>query len=145
MSLPSRERGLKFAPYNLAKLFYWSLPSRERGLKFRGKQCHCYQILSLPSRERGLKFFRWLQIYPAVGVAPFAGAWIEICSLTAKSRETRVAPFAGAWIEIECFRQWVLRREVAPFAGAWIEILKEPMRIFPGSSSLPSRERGLKC
>lgn len=35
--------------------------------------------------------------------------------------------------------------EVAPFAGAWIEILKEPMRIFPGSSSLPSRERGLKC
>ena len=78
---------------------------------------------SLPSRERGLKY---------------AGH-------TAVNDRFCVAPFAGAWIEIHADKLYFPMFCVAPFAGAWIEILKEPMRIFPGSSSLPSRERGLKC
>ena len=33
-----------------------------------------------------------------------------------------VAPFAGAWIEIICKWFGVTSNYVAPFAGAWIEI-----------------------
>ena len=78
------------------------------------------------------------------GVAPFAGAWIEIIasaqlsvlSLSLPSRErglkwqfhaaifskVPVAPFAGAWIEITNAIQNKAVTGVAPFAGAWIEI-----------------------
>ena len=78
LSLPSRERGLKYglsgslwysksvAPLAGARIeiyrircyweFYWSLPSRERGLKYADNAaCPALQS-SLPSRERGLKF-----------------------------------------------------------------------------------------
>ena len=34
------------------------------------------------------------------GVAPFAGAWIEIWYEYEKDNPKVVAPFAGAWIEI---------------------------------------------
>ena len=34
------------------------------------------------------------------GVAPFAGAWIEIAKMGEKVLIPIVAPFAGAWIEI---------------------------------------------
>ena len=58
------------------------------------------------------------------GVAPFAGAWIEIrIRLFSIAYATIVAPFAGAWIEI---RETLSARDlmnVAPFAGAWIEML----------------------
>ena len=78
-------------------------------------------------------------------VAPHAGAWIEIVSITAILYQSPVAPHAGAWIEIifgsrtETYRSpslpmrerglkwmrstifWMVRR-VAPHAGAWIEI-----------------------
>ena len=55
-----------------------SLPSRERGLKsLDGYMVH-HCVLSLPSRERGLKLELMLSAGPRVGVAPFAGAWIEI-------------------------------------------------------------------
>ncbi len=36
----------------------------------------------------------------AIKVAPFAGAWIEICSFEPRTFRNSVAPFAGAWIEI---------------------------------------------
>ena len=54
-----------------------------------------------------------------------------------------VAPLAGAWIEIfngVCFLALAL---VAPLAGAWIEI-KQHILLSLLSPSLPSRERGLK-
>ena len=55
-----------------------SLPSRERGLKF----VMYYGLLqykeSLPSRERGLKCLIHSLFYLLNYVAPFAGAWIEI-------------------------------------------------------------------
>ena len=54
-----------------------------------------------------------------------------------------VAPFTGAWIEIAryCWARYDL--VVAPFTGAWIEIIRTNTAITV-SSSLPSRERGLK-
>ena len=36
----------------------------------------------------------------ALGVAPFAGAWIEINNDAGVEIYKTVAPFAGAWIEI---------------------------------------------
>ena len=99
-------------------------------------------------------------------VAPFAGAWIEMPSLTRPSGIAWVAPFAGAWIEIAarmaiCWTQTgsLPSRErglkfgvcvrcplpdvVAPFAGAWIEIVPIALLALI-HESLPSRERGLK-
>ena len=77
-------------------------------------------------------------------VAPLAGAWIEIDSVTASSSHDVVAPLAGAWIEMttktagENIKMSLPSRErglkwhqccspmghqhVAPLAGAWIEI-----------------------
>ena len=55
-----------------------SLPSRERGLKYIIIALTNGNSMSLPSRERGLKsndkniYEKWMI------VAPFAGAWIEI-------------------------------------------------------------------
>ena len=54
-----------------------------------------------------------------------------------------VAPFAGAWIEIVHLYGWSPDHPVAPFAGAWIEIIGH-LSIFRAKMSLPSRERGLK-
>ena len=54
-----------------------------------------------------------------------------------------VAPLAGAWIEIIHKLRHYFASKVAPLAGAWIEInlfIRHPNT----SSSLPSRERGLK-
>ena len=36
-----------------------------------------------------------------IGVAPLAGAWIEISARSYKAAYAYVAPLAGAWIEIE--------------------------------------------
>ena len=55
-SLPSRERGLKWAGMRRHAGIYWSLPSRERGLKYPLGDAYRAQAWSLPSRERGLKF-----------------------------------------------------------------------------------------
>ncbi len=55
-----------------------SLPSRERGLKYETVIVSIHAQVSLPSRERGLKF-SWYNVKKLLGgVAPFAGAWIEI-------------------------------------------------------------------
>ena len=55
-------------------------------------------------------------------VAPFTGAWIEICSLPLFSTCLSVAPFTGAWIEIGGMIFPKAGYHVAPFTGAWIEI-----------------------
>ena len=56
----------------------------------------------------------------------------------------KVAPFAGAWIEMCRVVLSAVGVAVAPFAGAWIEIINAAMDII-ANASLPSRERGLKC
>ena len=54
-----------------------------------------------------------------------------------------VAPFAGAWIEIGNFLSTSFTSFVAPFAGAWIEIAVYGAMV-AYTESLPSRKRGLK-
>ena len=82
-----------------------SLPSRERGLKFAKGTDDEDTEMSLPSRERGLKFTYILFLLSITLVAPFAGAWIEIVLLGTCRHESNVAPFAGAWIEIPSLRR----------------------------------------
>ena len=55
-----------------------SLPSRERGLKFLNAPFGYKQLRSLPSRERGLKSIEVEGADWVDKVAPLAGAWIEI-------------------------------------------------------------------
>ena len=100
VSLPSRERGLKFVRGSGSNQHKKSLPSRERGLKFPGIAIYLSLITSLPSRERGLKSICYNSRSSFLRVAPFAGAWIEIRWKRRGRCLGRVAPFAGAWIEI---------------------------------------------
>ena len=69
---------MKFcAPSTLSDVIL-SLPSRERGLKFSAEKVSHHSTQSLPSRERGLKSLRFVIVTPIASVAPFAGAWIEM-------------------------------------------------------------------
>ena len=77
-----------------------SLPSRERGLKFSDEWEVAEKWKSLPSRERGLKSKGAGTAARGRAVAPFAGAWIEITFVLFLVLVALVAPFAGAWIEI---------------------------------------------
>ena len=142
-----------------------SLPSRERGLKSQAHLTPRKVRPSLPSRERGLKYHASVGDYIIQGVAPLAGAWIEIrrrslhrhgnTSLPSRERGLKfinmngikrgniVAPLAGAWIEMEYMRVLKPYGTVAPLAGAWIEI-RPLLKMKNVSKSLPSRERGLK-
>ena len=77
-----------------------SLPSRERGLK--------YELRDLNERIKAVAPFAgaWIEMACRLTallraiVAPFAGAWIEISNANYAIISTGVAPFAGAWIEI---------------------------------------------
>ena len=77
-----------------------SLPSRERGLKF-DFPCKIY-LITLVAPFAGA----WIEITLRGGVsenycvAPFAGAWIEICYSCGYCVWPQVAPFAGAWIVV---------------------------------------------
>ena len=143
MSLPSRERGLKY--YGMYRIpdKIQSLPSRERGLKSKKVYWLGTFDRSLPSRERGLKFDKSENDRIVSVVAPFAGARIEIHRRSVKSWAETVAPFAGARIEILQFLEFLHFSIVAPFAGARIEI-KSCCKVYCDIVSLPSRERGLK-
>ena len=55
MSLPMRERGLKYQGTGAQWDEVQSLPMRERGLKLHLRGGRARQFASLPMRERGLK------------------------------------------------------------------------------------------
>ena len=55
VSLPTRERGLKFLKAPACTRYNLSLPTRERGLKYYLMSLTILKIPSLPTRERGLK------------------------------------------------------------------------------------------
>ena len=123
-----------------------SLPSRERGLKYAKHNHHFVDNLSLPSRERGLKLQVPLPLLPGCFVAPLAGAWIEILEWVTKqntlssllSRErglkysmnnsaairTLSLPSRERGLKLTISFQITLINLVAPLAGAWIEIFK---------------------
>ena len=79
--------------------------------------------VSLPSRERGLKSVQVFYCHALCGVAPLAGAWIEIALMELSCQGREVAPLAGAWIEISRMQRLASAENVAPLAGAWIEIV----------------------
>ena len=78
-------------------------------------------------------------------VAPLAGAWVEIQWAHLLNEQEEVAPLAGAWVEMQSksMADWK-RMAVAPLAGAWVEITILNTIKNVVSTSLPSRERGLK-
>ena len=85
-SLPTRERGLKLLKELLVDKAGASLPTRERGLKFLHPRDSCIPPESLPTRERGLKFLYPTLIPAPASVAPYAGAWIEICDYVSSTQ-----------------------------------------------------------
>ena len=84
-----------------------------------------------------------VQVLPK-GVAPFAGAWIEMVYNTFCEPAEEVAPFAGAWIEMFKYDGDYIFASVAPFAGAWIEMRAQAPGTPRRNPSHPSRVRGLK-
>ena len=78
LSLPVRERGLKYLQPAERKRNPPSLPVRERGLKYDAEKEHFRRPKSLPVREHGLKYFRGVVATLTEEVAPCAGAWVEI-------------------------------------------------------------------
>ena len=74
LSLPTRERELKFC---ILIITYWdklSLPTRERELKYQYAYTQMKLRKSLPTRERELKF-KYSVIFPNTYiVAPYTGA-----------------------------------------------------------------------
>ena len=72
----------------------------------------------------------------AIGVAPLAGAWIEMDPYWSYAILSHVAPLAGAWIEIYYIMVIDNLRCVAPLAGAWIEIsVGENLKLLKGGRS----------
>ena len=59
-------------------------------------------------------------------------------------RNCGVAPHAGAWIEIMLSIRLAMPSSVAPHAGAWIEMSSNNSVFSKCIKSLPTRERGLK-
>ena len=124
--------------------FALSLPSRERGLKFCSTVEYGIFNSSLPSRERGLKY-PTTSHHPAQSiVAPLAGAWIEILYNSLIFILFTVAPLAGAWIEISAsFTDSVLAKMSLPSRERGLKSFA-PINCDTNIVSLPSRERGLK-
>jgi len=90
-----------------------------------------------------LKFLSGLAMLRQAGVAPRAGAWIEMFMSKMGKRSWRVAPRAGAWIEMKYYGGNYQDNKVAPRAGAWIEISQDYLKQqIPRSR--PARARGLK-
>ena len=94
---------------------------------------------------RGLKYNLAQNDFNTNVVAPFAGAWIEICLQSLKGKLKRVAPFAGAWIEItasEDLPQLLSKSHPSRVRGLKYIITPTILIIF--FQSHPSRVRGLK-
>ena len=100
MSLPLRERGLKFRSFDISTEIIAVAPFAGAWIEMLTFVGITASPSSLPLRERGLKFYGSFKMSGMRPVAPFAGAWIEICQAEDPVRNGSVAPFAGAWIEI---------------------------------------------
>ena len=77
-----------------------SLPSRERGLKFTELGRRVKAGVVAPFTGAWIEM-TWTRLSPTMWtVAPFTGAWIEIVDSWCVAARIAVAPFTGAWIEI---------------------------------------------
>ena len=123
MSLPLRERGLKWQRPRKSRYYAWSLPLRERGLKLIFLLILVCILFVAPLAGAWIEILAGYIDRSGHLVAPLAGAWIEILSYSGSFRFQPVAPLAGAWIEIGAVRGTTPAQRVAPLAGAWIEML----------------------
>ena len=121
MSLPSRERGLKFSVAFLKH-------NTENVAPFAGAWIEMDDELS-----------EWFKVH----VAPFAGAWIEIFRSRWMSCNPWSLPSRERGLKSRMLPHLLSGIAVAPFAGAWIEIIMGTL-LDCRNRSLPSRERGLK-
>ena len=81
VSLPSRERGLKYCDKCEGCTWRGVAPLAGAWIEINVFSPDATSSKSLPSRERGLKLLRTAYHSSAVPVAPLAGAWIEIIVL----------------------------------------------------------------
>ena len=110
-----------------------SLPSRERGLKWQRKDGKYDRMVVAPLAGAWIEIDDSKCLSADEMVAPLAGAWIEIFIQSAFFPSGCVAPLAGAWIEIFKPSYLSFKNVVAPLAGAWIEISVE--QCVPGVGS----------
>ena len=101
---------------------HWSLPSRERGLKYLNTILSGDGEKSLPSRERGLKLIIMERKNIENGVAPLAGAWIEIFKTGGFTYNNPSLPSRERGLKLIKGLEVADKAIVAPLAGAWIEI-----------------------
>ena len=78
-----------------------SLPSRERGLKYGERDTSTRQEKVAPFAGARIEILDSKKLRLHLRVAPFAGARIEIPTHTGSALSCIVAPFAGARIEID--------------------------------------------
>ena len=120
-----------------------SLPSRERGLKWQWQQRADAQKDVAPFAGAWIEIKALLLIPLLLRVAPFAGAWIEITSIVLPATAPWSLPSRERGLKWHLLTMSSRKHSVAPFAGAWIEI-RFLIRVPLLHKSLPSRERGLK-
>ena len=78
------------------------------------------------------------------GVAPYAGAWIEIAHMEGDNEKFLSLPTQERGLKFQCSDILLCLFDVAPYAGAWIEIFQLVSSGLGSVRSLPTRERGLK-
>ena len=78
LSLPSRERGLKYNNALYSDDWLCVAPFAGAWIEIQSPILYRVRWTSLPSRERGLKLKNHKCVFLNEDVAPFAGAWIEI-------------------------------------------------------------------
>ena len=62
------------------------------------------------------------------GVAPYAGAWIEIAHMEGDNEKFLSLPTQERGLKFQCSDILLCLFDVAPYAGAWIEILVRSCR-----------------
>ena len=98
---------------------------------------------SHPMWVRGLKQTLVVRKNPAIGVAPYVGAWIETLHRLTLGLHLTVAPYVGAWIETFATSS---RFRAAMSHPMWVRGLKlaDGGETFKIESSHPMWVRGLK-
>ena len=121
-----------------------SLPVRERGLKFYKRKKRFLCIFVAPCAGAWVEIMTTFLTGKQLRVAPCAGAWVEIPGGRHHRRKPLVAPCAGAWVEISSsWFTWDRLDRSLPVRERGLKYVGGLLQIHLGWS-LPVRERGLK-
>ena len=91
---------MKFGKSGLYLIVIESLPTRERGLKFAGLNRILGVSAVAPYTGAWIEIWVPRELRLELLVAPYTGAWIEIRETVDAVSRGSVAPYTGAWIEI---------------------------------------------